>query len=101
MDAHGCVLVARAADRCVGGLVDELRSRGVEVTDKFAVGAPLVIVDPGVRAATVARLRAQGHRRILVVDVDGEAEAWELLAAGAADVLSPDDRARGHRHGPA
>ena len=90
MDARGCVLVARAADRCVGGLVDELRWRGVEVTDNFAVGAPLVIIDPGVRAAAVARLRAQGHRRILVVDVDGEAEAWELLAAGAADVLSPD-----------
>ncbi len=91
-DARGCALVGRATERCAGGLIDELRSCGVEVAERFIIGSPIVIVDPGVRPGTVARLRAQGHRRILVIDVDGAAEAWELLAAGAADVLDYDDQ---------
>lgn len=93
MDPRACAVVVRAADRCAGCLVDELRSRGVEVIEKFAIGTPVVIIDSGVRASTVSRLRAQGHRRVLVVDLDGGAQAWQLLAAGAADVLDNDEQA--------
>jgi transcriptional regulator with GAF, ATPase, and Fis domain len=93
MDDRRCALVAPNADGRASSFAEELRSRGVEVNNELTPRSPIVILDSGVQPAIIARLRSQGHRRVLVVDMDGETLGWDLLAAGAADVLDHDEHA--------
>lgn len=75
-------------------LSDELAALNVDTVTHGGPDLAVLAVGAGLEGA-VRRIRADGFRRVLGVTTEADASAWQLLAAGASDVISCDDQAAG------
>jgi transcriptional regulator with GAF, ATPase, and Fis domain len=81
------------AARCVRAL---LAAAGVDVLSEPAPDVPVVAALETYRdAAAIRLLREEGHRRLLAATVEPAPAAWDLLDAGASDVVAIDEHFAG------
>jgi transcriptional regulator with GAF, ATPase, and Fis domain len=85
MKLQALALGGESAPPTEKAVLDELASLGVELLVGLAPGAPVVLLGAPAEPSLVTKLRLQGHRRVVVIG-HGE-QAWELLSAGASDVI--------------